>query len=229
MMPTTDVQTRLAAAAQNEWCNAALCRQTETVERGAFIFRAGVSAKDVFILRSGRVKIFQLNPKGKETLLWFCGPGEVFGISELCQGELRRVYAQASERSEIVTVDRAEFVRFLTSHPEKALALIDLLSSRLRSLGTFLESITTAEVAQRVTMLLRHLGTRYGRRAGDKVTIDMAITHQEMADMIGTTRQSVTMVLSELKRDGLLRCHKRRMEFAESLLTQTVAGAAARP
>ena len=219
MMPAANAaQARLAAAAQNEWCNATLCRQTETVERGTFIFRAGVNAKDVFILHSGRVKIFQLNPKGKETLLWFCGPGEVFGISELCQGEPRRVYAQASERSEVVTVDRAEFVRFLTLHPEKALALIDLLSSRLRSLGAFLESITTADVAQRVTMLLRHLGARYGRRAGDNVFIDMVITHQEMADMIGTTRQSVTAVLSELKRQGVLCCHNRRMRLTGGLI-----------
>lgn len=228
-MPTAHAaEVRLATAAQNEWCATALCRQVETVERGEFIFRAGVKAKDVFIVRSGRVKIFQLNPKGKETLLWFCAPGEVFGISELCQGETRRVYAQASERSEIAAVDRAEFMRFLAAHPERALALIDLLSSRLRSLGAFLESITTADVAQRVAMLLRHLGARYGRRVGDKVTIDMAITHQEMADMIGTTRQSVTTVLSKLKREGLLRYHNRRMEFAESLLTQAMVTAQAR-
>lgn len=208
----------LHGAARNEWCTATLYKPHDTVERGDFIFRAGVSAKDVYILRSGRVKIFQLNNKGKETLLWFCAPGEVFGVSELCQGVPRRVYAQASERSEVIAVDREEFVRFLASHPDKALALIDLLSSRLRCLGFFLEGIATADVSQRVTMLLRHLGERYGRRAGNEIFIDMAITHQEMADMIGTTRQSVTTVLNELKRQGLLYCNNRRMRITGKLL-----------
>lgn len=217
MPPIATTPTHDLGAARNEWCNAALYKPHDTVERGDFIFRAGVSATDVYIVRSGRVKIFQLNNKGKETLLWFCAPGEVFGVSELCRGVPRRVYAQASERSEIVAVGREDFVRFLASHPDKALALIDLLSSRLRGLGSFLEGVATADVSQRVTMLLRHLGERHGRRAGDGVFIDMAITHQEMADMIGTTRQSVTTALNGLKRQGLLFCHNRRMRLAGKL------------
>lgn len=209
-----------------EWERLCQLGQTQQLRRGELVFRAGGADNNIHILETGRVKIFQISPKGKETLLWFCGRGELFGLSELCQGGERKVYAQACEPSRIVAIDRERFKLFIARRPELALNIIDLLSYRLRSLGKTFEGLTTHDVTQRVTALLMQLGERYGQPSGEGVAIEINITHQEMADMIGTTRQSVTSVLSGLKRAGMIEMHKRRMSLNSRFVADSNAAAA---
>ena len=189
------------------------------VKKGGIVFRAGTKADSIYLLARGRVKIFQISSGGKETLLWFCSDGELFGLSELCQGDSRRVYAQACETCEVVIIPREEFKRFMFSHPGIALTLIDLLSQRLRSLGRVVEGLVTSDVPHRVAMLLRELAQRYGTSSTDGTSLAITITHQEMANMIGTTRQSVTSALSQLRRDGLVQFKNRHLYLTAAFFT----------
>lgn len=200
------------------WSQLRATGETESIKRGDFLFRAGGNDNSIYILHRGRVKIFQLSAKGKETLLWFCAAGEIFGISELCRGGSRKVYAQACEDSEIVVIPRDAFKAFVAQRPDTALHVIEVLSYRLRNLSKIVEGLATTDVPQRVKMLLATLSERYGQRVGDSICIDIGITHQEMADMIGTTRQSVTSTLGELKRAGLVQQRRRRLHVSPLLL-----------
>mgnify|MGYP000138433478 CR=1 FL=1 len=183
--------------------------------RGEMLFKAGSHDGVIHILDRGRVKVYHLSPTGKEFLLWFCFSGEIFGLAEACHGGERQAYAQACETTQVFTIPQVDFKRFLESHPESVLLVNDILACRLRNLGHIVQSLVANDVSERVVQLITRLAASHGRKTADgDVTLDLRLTHQEMADMIGTTRQSVTTALSALRRRGALefdRLHRIRI------------------
>ncbi|WP_126456982.1 Crp/Fnr family transcriptional regulator [Sulfuriflexus mobilis] len=172
--------------------------------KSEFIFRAGTASEYVYILKTGQVKIYELSAQAKEVILWFCFPGEVFGLSEITRGARRAVYAQASTPSEVYLIKRVAFNTFLTQHPAASMSIIDLLSCRLRGLSEMLSNLTSDDVTSRIIKLLIRMSMLYGAQKQDMLCLNMHITHQEIADMIGASRQTVSSIIGRLKREGLL-------------------------
>ena len=223
----SDFIARLAPADRDDLLQLATRR---VATRGEFIFKAGSPGDHVYFLVSGRVKIYHLSPTGKEVLLWFCFPGEIFGLAEVCHGGGRQVYAETCESSQVLSVRQDDFKTFLATHPPGALLVNEVLACRLRSLGNIIQSLVASDVNERVAQLIVRLAATHGQKTqnGD-VTLDIRLTHQEMANMIGTTRQSVTSALNLLRRRGVLEFDAKHhiLVHSETLLTQ--AGMAARP
>lgn len=184
--------------------------------RNELIFHAGDPGKNVYFLRGGRVKIYQPTHNGKEVILWFCFPGDMFGLAEVAQGGGRIVNAVACENSEVLSVSQAQFAEFLQSHPAAALLVMQILSCRLRNLGDVIVNLVNDDAPTRIKKLILRLGARHGLREGQDIHINIPLTHQEIADMVGTTRQTVTSVLGQLKRQGLMSLENRRIHI-ESL------------
>lgn len=189
--------------------------------RNAYVFRSGDPGRNVYVLEQGRAKIYKVSDAGREVILWFCFPGEIFGLAEATRGGSREVYAQVCTEAVVHRIPRERFSRFVEERPQVAMQVIDLLSCRLRVLGDILANLAADDASSRIIKLLLRLCSRYGRldspcgilgsvTAGD-VCLDIPLTHQEMADMLGTSRQTVTTVLGELKRRGVLRSHYRHM------------------
>lgn len=172
------------------------------------VFHSGARSDDVFILLEGRVKIFELSSDGREVILWFCFAGELFGLAEVLRHIPRAVNAQACSAVELLVVRQQDFEGFLRKFPDAALNVIELLSGRLRELGDVLLNLASDDVMSRVVKLLTRLAARYGKIRADCVYLDIPLTHQEMADMIGTSRQTVTTVLGALRKKGALRTER---------------------
>lgn len=204
----TDFLARLPAADRTTLLARA---ERRSVVKGAFIFVAGSPGDYVYCLEHGRIKVFYLSPGGKEVLLWFCFPGEIFGLAEACHGGGREVHAEACEPSSLLRVRRQDFAGFLAAHPAAALLVNDVLASRLRSLGSVIQGLVSNDVNGRVWQLLLRLAASHGRKGdnGD-IHLDIRLTHQEIASMVGTTRQSVTVALNALRRQGMLDVDSRR-------------------
>ncbi len=221
----SDFMARLALADRADLLQLATRR---AVTRGEFIFKAGSAGDNVYFLVSGRVKIYHLSPTGKEILLWFCFPGEIFGLAEVCHGGGRQVYAETCEPSQVLSVRQDDFKKFLATHPPGALLVNDVLACRLRNLGNIIQGLVASDVNERVAQLIMRLAATHGQKTqnGD-ITLDIRLTHQEMANMIGTTRQSVTSALNLLRRRGVLEFDASHhiLVHSETLLTQ--AGMAA--
>jgi len=181
--------------------------------KGDFVFQAGKAAKAVFLLHQGRIKIYQPSSVGKEAILWFCFGGELFGLAESARGSLRAVSAQASEPSEVLCIAQDQFMAFLATHPKTAQIVVQLLAGRLRVLSEVVINLISDDVRTRIRKMLLPWGTRGGRRDDASVELAIPLTHQEIADMVGTTRQTVTSVLSELQRQGLIRLESRRIHI----------------
>lgn len=206
--------------------------QTRHYARGEFIFRSDSPGSNVYLLRRGKVKIHHLSADGREVILWFCFPGEVFGLAEVAHGGGRAVNAQACEDSEVLTVPKAQFCAWLEAHPKAAILSMQVLGSRLRVLGDMMVNLVSDDVETRIAKLVLRLGARYGVRAGGEIRLTVPLTHQEIADMVGTTRQTATTVIGALRRQGVLRIdnHRIRIESEEQLagLTHPTARGARR-
>ena len=168
------------------------------------IFQAGSPGDYVYLLSHGRAKIYQLSPSGKEVILWFCFSGEMFGMAEVCRRGQREVYARACSDTEVIKVSQQTFKDFLATHSDAAMLTIDLLSCRMRILGDMLLNLASDDVMSRLIKLLTRLCNRYGKFDGDYIKLDIPLTHQEIADMIGASRQTVSSSISELRKQGYL-------------------------
>lgn len=217
-IPPSDFLAKMARRDHEELLALGIARD---YRRGAMVFQAGSPGNNVYVLQRGRVKISAVSPIGKQIILWFCFPGEVFGLAEVSRGGRREVYAEACADAVVLSIPQHEFKAFLASHPETAMLVIDLLSCRLRTLGDMLINLTADDVTTRIVKLLIRLSARYGRRvSSEDVLLDIDLTHQDLADMIGTSRQTMTSVLGQLKRRGVLRIEHHHIHIPSQQLLE---------
>lgn len=188
-----------------------------------FIFHAGEPTSHVYMVLTGRAKIYELSPQGKEVIMWFCRAGELFGLSGVCAGDGRHVFARACGDIDLVRIERARFLDYITAHPELSLRVIEILSQRMRLLGDMLLNMAYADAPSRLASLLSRLFDEYGTSRDGRVYIDIPLTHQEMADMIGCCRQTVTTTLGRLRRRHGLQS-ERKILFMRAETARQAAG-----
>jgi len=218
--PQVELLSRLPAADREELQQLGVIKQ---YSKGDFVFQAGKEAKSVFLLHQGRIKIYQPSSVGKEAILWFCFGGELFGLAESARGAHRAVSAQACESSEVLCIAQDRFMAFLATHPKTAQIVVQLLAGRLRVLSEVVINLISDDVRTRIRKMLLQFGTRGGRRNDASLELAIPLTHQEIADMVGTTRQTVTSVLSELQKQGLIRLESRRIHIENLELLKEMA------
>lgn len=187
--------------------------QRKLFAKNELIFKAGDAGRHVYFLQQGRVKIYQPAQDGKDVILWFCFAGDMFGMAEVAQGGGRIVHAQACEASEVLVLSQTGLTEYLQTHAAAALLIMQVLAGRLRALGDIVVNLINDDVRTRIIKLIMRLATRHGVQAGQDIHLNIQLTHQEIADMVGTTRQTVTSVLSQLKRQGLMHLENRRIRI----------------
>jgi CRP-like cAMP-binding protein len=175
------------------------------------LFRAGDRSSDVYIVAGGCIRLFQVSSTGKETILWFSFPGEIFGMAELWRGSDRQIYAVANEATQIYSIRRKDFTNFLGKHPEAAMKAISILSARVRALGHALVGLASDNVETRIARLLvRFAAVSSGTRccAGStegELCVNVRLTHQDIANLIGASRQTVSTTMAHLRKIGAVR------------------------
>jgi CRP-like cAMP-binding protein len=187
-----------------------------TLRRSEFVFRVGDKKRGVYLLTRGRLKFFRLTPDGREVILWFCFAGEIFGISEVPAAKGRRVNVEACEESEVAIVADAAFNRFLDDHPAAARLCRRTMAVRLGMLTNTLVNLVADDAYARVAKLVLHLGVHHGTRADGAITLEVVLTHQEIADMTGVNRQTVTRILGDLRAKRIVSVQRRRIRIDDA-------------
>ena len=206
----TDFLARLSSADAQDLVQAS---QRKLFAKNEFIFKAGDPGRHVYFLQQGRVKICQPAQEGKDVILWFCFAGDMFGMAEVARGGGRVVHAQACEASEVLVLSQTELTDYLKTHPAAALVVMQVLSDRLRALGDVVVNLINDDAQTRIIKLILRLATRHGIGVGQDIHLNIHLTHQEIAEMVGTTRQTVSSVLGDLQRQGLMRLENRRIRI----------------
>lgn len=220
-IPPSDFWGRLSDVSRTAMLNAG---HRISYTKHSAVFSTGADANNVYILLEGRIKIFALSSLGKTVILWFCFPGEIFGLAEITRAARREVTAEACADSSVLVIPQQTFVNLIESQPGTAVLIMDLLSCRLRGLTDMIVNLTNDDVTTRVIKLLMRLRGRYGKPQGnDTCLIDIHLTHQEIADMVGTTRQSANSVINELKRQGLITMNRQGIQIQSEKLLYSLA------
>ncbi len=174
-----------------------------TFRKNTMIFHKDQAGDALYVVESGRVRIFLPTPAGEELTVDIAGPGDVFGELALLDGRPRSASAQAQEDAVTLTISREEFLKYLGRTPQLGAALVELLSSRLRHVTEYAESLAFLDVYARVARTLLEMADRYGVRA-EGIEIDFALTQTDLATMVGATRERVNRTLAVFRAQGLV-------------------------
>lgn len=170
--------------------------------KGDYIIMANDTGQRIFFLEIGAVKIFNLSSNGTQTIFWFCVPGDVFGAGGISGSDYQSVYAQALEPCTIHSIARTDFENVMKAYPQIAINMIRLLGARLRLACDSMVDMSERKAEARLARALLRLAHNYGMRAGGQVAIRVQVTHQDLADMIGSSRQTVNTLLHEFSKNG---------------------------
>ncbi len=185
--------------------------------RGATIFREGESADSLCVLKKGMVRLISLSDQGRETILHILKPDEVFG--ELLLSEEKRAFtAIAAEDSLVTIISQESFVELLSAVPTISLNFIRLLSKRLATVERGLAEFSHTWSYHRLARVLLQLSEKYGQEVPGGSLINVPLTHEDLANLIGTSRETVTTQLSKFARMGLLKRESRRFIVARPKL-----------
>jgi CRP-like cAMP-binding protein len=165
----------------------------------------------VLLLARGRVKIKVITPDGKETILAFIEAGELFGELALLDSEPRNEYAEAVEDAHILAIPREELLWLMAQRPDVALSITKLLGLRRRRIENRLRNILFRSNRDRISSLLLELVEEHGRQTGEGWEIQIQFSHQDLANLIGATRETVTLTLGRLQREKLIQVRRRRI------------------
>ena len=185
-------------------------------QRGEVIYLPGDLGSSAMLLARGRVRIYHVTQEGKQALLGFVEPSELFGELSAYNGSVREEYAEASEKSLVVLLPREVISRMTMEHPSVSMKLTALFGLRLKRVERRLKSLLFRSSRDRLMHLLLELGERYGRATPDGLLISRKFSHQDMASIIGATRETVTITLRELQNDGFLRVDRRRITLQDT-------------
>lgn len=159
----------------------------------------------LFLIVKGKVKVVLYGPSGREVILSMLKDGEFFGEMSLLDGKPRSASVVATMDSEVLVLDRGDFVRFVETKPSVALSILGEMSRRLREADQKIGSLALLDVYGRVARALLDLAKKEGEKTDTGIVVKERPTHQQLAGMVGTSRETVSRVMSELQRQGFLR------------------------
>lgn len=181
-------------------------------KKGEYIYLPNEHADKIYFLTSGKIKIGTYSDDGKEITKAILGPGEVFGELSIVGENKRRDFAIAMENTETCLVTTEEMKCLMQEHSGLELFMMKIISSRLLKMEKRLESLVFKDSRTRVVDFLKELAIDKGRKIGlYEVEVRGFLTHQEIANLTATSRQTVTTVLNELKKKNIITFNRRRL------------------
>jgi CRP/FNR family cyclic AMP-dependent transcriptional regulator len=194
------------------------------VEPGQIFFTPEDKSEALFMLKRGRVRIYQVAPDGWEFTLAVVEDGTMFGEMALTAQRLREAYAEAMEPSDICILKNEDLERLVRGNPDVGLRMIRVLSERLRSCETRLEDIGIKDVPARLASLVLQLAESEGIMTGEGPQIPTRYTHRQLATMIGSSRETVTRAFTKLQKAGAVELRRRHIYVKDTEALERAAG-----
>lgn len=178
---------------------------------GAMVFRQGDPHDGIFIILAGRMRIFYTGPSGREITLAYWAPGTFVGGPDLFGGSPHMWSGQAVRPTRLLHVRGADLRCRIERSPRLALALVDALVHKGRCFSALIQMLGTRSAAERLAQLLVLMGEMDGRPRPDGIVIGRTLTQEDLARMVGATRQWVSSTLDRFRSDGLIEVTPKRV------------------
>ncbi len=176
-----------------------------------YVYLPEEPAQKIYLVTAGRIKIGTYGADGKEITKAILTPGEVFGEMALIGQESRRDFAYVIEPARVCVLERTELQSMLRQRSDLQLFFMKLIGDRTLRLEQRLENLMFKSSRCRIIEFLHNLASTRGRVVGFEREVGDMLTHKEIADLTGTSRQTVNSVLNELRRDNVLTFNRKRM------------------
>ena len=181
------------------------------------LFAPGDPGSQLYFLLDGTVRLYRIYGGYKEATVALLKNEGVFGELSLDEGSRQSVFAEALTGITVAVVRKSILTEVIKRRPEFALKLLSSFSERLRQSDEVIESLLDREVSARLATLLSHLGDRFGEADGSATVLKVRLTHQDLANMIVSTREAVSKVMSEFQREGLIEVRNRTISVTPQL------------
>lgn len=178
--------------------------------KNEYIFCEGDPADTIYLVKSGRVRLFKVSLTGKEITLDILKEDDLFGENTFFEDARHTFNAQAMEDTFICSCSRESFA-LLLQNPKTSLKIIQLLGKRLSHYTEQVASIAFRDVKGRISAALLRLAEEYGKPAPEGTAIDIELTHQDLANLVNASRVMVTNVLSSLREEGAIAARGHRL------------------
>ena len=186
---------------------------SETIDRGKTIFFPGDPAERVYLLRRGAVRLSRVYESGEEITVALLRENSLFGVLSLLTGQRsdRFYHAIAFTRVELLMAPATSVRRAIEQDASVGLLLLQGLSSRILQTETMIETLTHRDMSSRLVSFLLVLCRDFGVPSNEGITIDLRLSHQAIAEAIGSTRVTITRLLGDLRNDGLVQIDRKKI------------------
>ncbi len=183
------------------------------LKRKEVLYFPGDSGDRIYLLKRGVVKISTISDDGHEVILALLKPGEVFGEEAVVDDDPRDHMAEAYDDALICLISRQDFMDMLRSHPEMALKVTKLIGLRLKTFRTRVEQLLFKGAPARLAQVLLELAKQHGVTDKGGVLLPLKLSQQDLASLIGVTRESVNLALGEFRKTGLVEVEGRHLRL----------------
>lgn len=174
-------------------------------EHGAVLSDPDARPERTFYCASGTIKVTKLLASGREILITILQPGSLWSDRAVLNGYWREVFIEAMEPSDIFAIENAAFETYLRTRPERLTSFMQRISEQVSDALTLLDDFRGRDVASRLARVLVKFSQQYGVQTDSGVRIDLPVTHQDLANMIGTARETVSRNMARFRQKGYVR------------------------
>ena len=203
-------QSPLFAALDDDAANALMASMTASrLERGDVLFREGDRGDRLYVIGEGKIKLGLTSIDGRENLLAILGPGEMFGELSLFDPGPRTATATAVAETQLIALGHEDLNTFLSGRPAVATTMLAALARRLRRTNEALSDLVFTDVPGRVAKALLDLSSRFGRPSEDGLLVAHDLTQEELAQLVGASRETVNKALADFATRGWIKLEAR--------------------
>ena len=195
----------------------------EFAERRHPIYRPEDLSNTIYIVRSGRVKISKVTEDGKEIILGLLKAGDIFGEMAIIQSGPRETFAEALEATTYYSIKLEDLYRIIRRKPTVSLRLARIIGKRRLEAEKTMESLLHKGVRRRLATQLLKLAKDYGVNDARGKLLRIKITHQDLANLIGSSRETVSLILGDLRREGVIRIDQRKIIITDEMGLEKIA------
>lgn len=187
----------------------------QELKKGQTLFKEGQTGDRLYLVKTGKVKLSHASGDGRESVFMVLGPGDMFGELSLFDPGPRTSTAIAVTDSEILGLGHSDLKPWLQDRPEVAQALLQALAHRLRRTSETMSDLVFADVPGRVAKALLELGEKFGSKTGTGLSVHHDLTQEELAQLVGASRETVNKALADFATRGWIRLETRSVELLD--------------
>lgn len=179
-------------------------------EPGRIFYMPEETGEVLFLLKKGRVQLYRISPNGKKLVVATLGPGTIFGEMSLVGQGMHNTFAEAVDDCLLCVMSRPDVERLMREKPKVAFRFVEALGARMTSLESRLEEIAFKSIPARLASLLLRLADEQGNGS-----VVAGYTHQDLGEILGTYRETITQTLNDFKAEGLVTISRKRVEILD--------------